>query len=102
MIGLRKLENGDLAAARRRLVRRIEREGMADQRVLAAMEAVPREVFVPEKLAGFHAYRDAPLPIGGGQTISQPSTVALMVDSLELEPTIACWRWGRGRVTRRR
>jgi protein-L-isoaspartate(D-aspartate) O-methyltransferase len=75
----------DLKEARRRLVDRIEREGVADWRVLAAMAAVPREAFVPETLRE-HAYRDAPLPIGRGQTISQPSTVALMTAALELQP----------------
>jgi protein-L-isoaspartate(D-aspartate) O-methyltransferase len=85
MIRMQKSEDGAMAAARHRLMRRIEREGIADERVLAAMETVPREAFVPGKLREF-AYRDAPLPIGGGQTISQPSTVALMVSALELEP----------------
>ena len=85
MIRTRKSDNGDLTVARHRLVRRIEREGIAGAQVLAAMEAVPREAFVAESLRGA-AYRDAPLPIGGGQTISQPSTVALMVDALELAP----------------
>jgi protein-L-isoaspartate(D-aspartate) O-methyltransferase len=54
-----------------------------DERVLAAMRAVPREAFVPEALLG-QAYADGPLPIGSGQTISQPYIVALMREALKL------------------
>lgn len=50
--------------------------GLADARVLDAMERVPRELFVPDESA-FEAYDDSPLPIGAGQTISQPYMVAL-------------------------
>ncbi len=57
--------------------------GIKDTRVLAAMRAVPREDFVPEELAG-SAYDDSPLPIGDGQTISQPYIVALMIEALAL------------------
>lgn len=58
--------------------------GVRDERVLAAMASVPREVFVaPEQAAA--AYLDQPLPIGYGQTISQPYVVALMLEALELE-----------------
>ena len=56
-----------------------------DERVLAAMRAVPRHSFVPTSQLGA-AYADHPLPIGYGQTISQPSLVALMTELLELEP----------------
>lgn len=56
-----------------------------DQRVLAAMRAVPRHSFIPRDQLG-EAYRDYPLPIGYGQTISQPSLVAEMTELLELEP----------------
>ncbi|MDT8449287.1 MAG: protein-L-isoaspartate(D-aspartate) O-methyltransferase [Wenzhouxiangellaceae bacterium] len=59
--------------------------GIRDQRVLAAMGAVPREIFVPEIHRDL-SYCDGPLPIGGGQTISQPYIVALMIEALELEP----------------
>ena len=52
-------------------------------RIRAAMAAVPREAFVPESAAG-RAYVNAPLPIGFGQTISQPYIVAIMSDLLEL------------------
>jgi protein-L-isoaspartate(D-aspartate) O-methyltransferase len=55
------------------------------ERVLDAMAAVPRHAFVPHSQARA-AYRDRPLPIGHGQTISQPYIVALMTDLLDLEP----------------
>jgi protein-L-isoaspartate(D-aspartate) O-methyltransferase len=56
---------------------------VADERVLAAMERVPRELFVPEKLSE-RAYDDAALPIGAGQTISQPYMVARICEALSL------------------
>jgi protein-L-isoaspartate(D-aspartate) O-methyltransferase len=65
------------------MVRALARAGVRDARVLAAFEAVPRHRLVPEALRG-QAYRDAALPIGAGQTISAPSTVAAMTESLEL------------------
>jgi protein-L-isoaspartate(D-aspartate) O-methyltransferase len=59
--------------------------GIADPRVLAAMGLVAREHFVPTALAD-QAYADSPLPIGEGQTISQPYIVALMCEALQLAP----------------
>lgn len=59
--------------------------GIADERVLAAMEKVPRHLFLPAELQP-HAYEDCPLPIGEGQTISQPYIVALMTELLQVEP----------------
>jgi protein-L-isoaspartate(D-aspartate) O-methyltransferase len=56
---------------------------VADERVLAAMERVPRELFVPERLRN-RAYDDAALPIGAGQTISQPYMVARICEALAL------------------
>lgn len=64
--------------------RQIEARGIRDSRVLAAMETVPREEFVSEHLRG-QAYEDGPLPIGQGQTISQPLTVAFMAEALQLK-----------------
>jgi protein-L-isoaspartate(D-aspartate) O-methyltransferase len=58
---------------------------VADERVLHAMERVPRELFVPEKLRD-RAYDDAALPIRGGQTISQPYMVARIAEALALRP----------------
>jgi len=63
--------------------RQLRRRGIEDQRVLAAMELVPRERFVPESQRR-RAYRDGALPIGEGQTISQPWIVARMTAALEL------------------
>jgi protein-L-isoaspartate(D-aspartate) O-methyltransferase len=57
-----------------------------DERVRAALSAVPRDRFVPEELAG-EAWDNVPLPIGSGQTISQPLVVARMCELLELAPT---------------
>jgi protein-L-isoaspartate(D-aspartate) O-methyltransferase len=58
--------------------------GISDPRVLDAMRTVPREAFVPEHLRE-SAYRDSPLPIGLGQTISQPHVVAFMIEALDLQ-----------------
>ncbi len=72
----------ELAAQRARLINHLRRE-IRDERVLRAMEQIPRELFVPE--ASRHlAYEDIPLPIGEGQTISQPFIIALMTQSLQL------------------
>src|SRR5437764_338813 len=57
---------------------------VADEAVLAAMARVPRELFVPEELRD-EAYADAALPLGGGQTISQPYMVALICELLALQ-----------------
>jgi protein-L-isoaspartate(D-aspartate) O-methyltransferase len=62
----------------------LRRRGIRDHRVLDAMGRVPRERFVPPELIG-EAYSDYPLPIGEGQTISQPYIVALMTEGLALE-----------------
>ena len=62
----------------------IKDRGITDARVLAAMQTVPRHRFVPDRLLSV-AYADRPLPIGEGQTISQPYVVALMTDSLDLK-----------------
>jgi protein-L-isoaspartate(D-aspartate) O-methyltransferase len=64
--------------------RQLRRRGIEDERVLAAMAEVPRELFVPESQRG-RAYHDGALPIGDGQTISQPWIVASMCALLELE-----------------
>jgi protein-L-isoaspartate(D-aspartate) O-methyltransferase len=63
--------------------RQLRRRGIADERVLDAMMAVPRERFVPPREHS-RAYRDGALPIGCGQTISQPWIVAAMAQALEL------------------
>jgi protein-L-isoaspartate(D-aspartate) O-methyltransferase len=63
----------------------IARRGVRDERVLDAMRTVPREKFISPELTG-QAYADGPLPIGAGQTISQPYVVALMAAAAELTP----------------
>lgn len=71
--------------ARREMVaRQIRGRGIHSQRVLDAMMDVPRHLFVSQDQAG-QAYADEPLPIGGGQTISQPFMVAAMAEALSLE-----------------
>ncbi len=64
----------------------LRRRGIEDERVLAAMALVPREAFLPDELRD-SAYADAALPIGGGQTISQPYMVALICEQLALQGT---------------
>ncbi len=69
------------ARSRARLVNRLEQRGIEHQGVLDALSAVPRHIFIDEALAHL-AYQDQALPIGQGQTISQPFTVALMTATL--------------------
>ena len=69
------------ARTRARLVQRLREKGIHDPRVLAAIEQVPRHLLIDEALAS-HAYEDTPLPIGHGQTISQPYIVARMTQAL--------------------
>jgi protein-L-isoaspartate(D-aspartate) O-methyltransferase len=69
------------ARTRARMLERLRGEGIRDERVLAAMAAVPRHFFVEEALAS-RAYEDTALPIGFGQTISQPYVVARMIEAL--------------------
>ncbi len=66
---------------RERMIERLREQGIADPRVLHAMGAVPRHLFVDVALA-HRAYDDAPLPLGFGQTISQPFVVARMIELL--------------------
>src|SRR6056297_2455403 len=69
------------ARTRNRLVERLRAGGIRDERVLERILAVPRHLFVDEALAS-RAYEDSALPIGHGQTISQPYTVARMTEAL--------------------
>jgi protein-L-isoaspartate(D-aspartate) O-methyltransferase len=66
---------------RLRMIEALRREGITDERVLAAMTEIPRHAFVEEGIAS-RAYEDTPLPIGHGQTISSPTIVALMTQLL--------------------
>jgi protein-L-isoaspartate(D-aspartate) O-methyltransferase len=75
----------DMQHAREMMVeRQVQRRGLRDSHVLAAMREVPREAFVPDGLREF-AYEDTPLPIEAGQTISQPYIVALMLEAARIQ-----------------
>ncbi len=69
--------------------------GIKDERVLGAMSTVPRHEFVPEDVR-FSAYEDRPLPIGHGQTISQPFIVAFMTEQLRPQPADSVLEVGTG------
>jgi len=73
----------DFEAARAELIEHLSTE-IKDKRVLEAMRSIPRELFVPVE-SRQSAYEDRPLPIGYGQTISQPFIIALMTEALELK-----------------
>jgi len=97
-------QNGDLAGgkadayarAREEMVRtQIAARGITDRRVLDAMRSVPRHLFMPNKI-WYEAYADGPLPIGYGQTISQPYIVGYMTDELKLSPNDRVLEIGTG------
>jgi protein-L-isoaspartate(D-aspartate) O-methyltransferase len=89
--------DGDrFAGARASMVeRQLRRRGIADERLLEAFADVPREAFVEPELAD-HAYADGPLPIGCGQTISQPYIVALMIEAAAIAPSDRVLEVGAG------
>jgi protein-L-isoaspartate(D-aspartate) O-methyltransferase len=70
---------------RHALLETLRDQGISDERVLAAIAAVPREAFVDESFSA-EAYANQPLPISCGQTISQPYIVALMTEALQVNP----------------
>src|SRR5688572_16740090 len=80
---------------REALVARLRREGIGDERVLSAMARVPRHAFVPEGERA-RAYVNEPLPIGHGQTISQPIVVAAMTEAADPCTTDKCLEIGTG------
>src|SRR5713226_8154713 len=83
---LRMRDKKEYTAQREEMIeKQLRRRGVHDAAVLAAMAAVPRHEFVPEELRS-RAYEDVPLPIGAGQTISQPYIVAAMTAALRLQP----------------
>jgi len=89
-------DDAPLAALRSRMVGcQLRGRGIADERVLQAMGRVPRHEFVAEGDRD-QAYEDYPLPIGAGQTISQPYMVGLMLEELELTPTDRVLEVGTG------
>lgn len=83
------------APDRQQLVHQARRHGVRDQAVLDAVARAPREEFVPRRWAR-HAFEDRPLPIGGGQTISQPAMVALMAEAARLGPADRVLEVGAG------
>ncbi len=88
--------NRDWDAARRRMVdEQLRARDISSSRVLDAMRAVPRHLFVPEHRRD-EAYQDSPLPIGHGQTISQPYIVAFMSEALDVEPEHVVLEIGTG------
>jgi protein-L-isoaspartate(D-aspartate) O-methyltransferase len=90
------LEKKEYAAQRIEMIeKQLRRRGITDGAVLAAMTAVPRHEFVSEELRS-HAYDDLPLPIGGGQTISQPYIVAAMTAALRLQSSDRVLEIGTG------
>jgi protein-L-isoaspartate(D-aspartate) O-methyltransferase len=90
------LSGDDDASQRIHMVeRQIVARGVTDPRILRAMQKVPRHVFVPERHRDV-AYGDYPLPIGDGQTISQPFIVAYMTEVLDLKPSDRVLEIGTG------
>jgi protein-L-isoaspartate(D-aspartate) O-methyltransferase len=86
----------ELAEQRARMVEeQLRGRGIRDERVLAAMGKVPREAFVAPEFT-HEAYADGPLPIGHGQTVSQPYMVAAMVEALEVQPSDRVLEVGTG------
>ena len=79
----------------RMVATQLRARGLEDEAVLAAMSRVPRHLFVPEDVSAF-AYADEPLPIGRGQTISQPYIVAYMTEALRLGRTERVLEIGTG------
>ncbi len=85
----------NLEAGKIRLIMDLRRDGILDTRVLGAIERVPREMFVPPDLA-MRAYENVALPIGHGQTISQPLVVAAMTAKLDVGSRMKLLEIGTG------
>jgi protein-L-isoaspartate(D-aspartate) O-methyltransferase len=93
---LRSRDDADMTEERNEMVRsQIQARGVDDPRVLDAMRSVKRHLFVPTASVD-EAYEDFPLPIGEGQTISQPYIVALMTELLDTKPTDRVLEVGTG------
>lgn len=78
-----------------RLILELRRAGITDTGILSAFEKVPRDLFVPDAFLD-QAWEDTPLPIGHGQTISQPTVVARMIHALRPGPTLKVLEVGCG------
>ncbi len=81
--------------SREKLIRFLKDNGITDNKVIEAFEKIPRHFFVPEVLK-FDAYKNSALPLGFGQTISQPLTVAMMTQELELDENHSVLEIGTG------
>ena len=96
IVGIGCEQSKDFASARISMVEnQIIARGVTDPHVISAMKKVPRERFVPENLRHY-AYSDGPVPIGYGQTISQPYIVALMTQELRVNPNDKVLEVGTG------
>jgi protein-L-isoaspartate(D-aspartate) O-methyltransferase len=80
---------------RNKLVKKLAQKGIKDEKVLAAIGRVPRHIFFDQALLS-HAYEDKAFPIGEGQTISQPYTVAFQTEKLEVKPADKILEIGTG------
>ncbi len=87
--------NMSTAPRKIRLIMKLRKAGITDTAVLGAIERVPREAFIPEMFQD-QAYEDMALPIGRGQTISQPLVVAMMTQELKIEPRMKVLEIGTG------
>ena len=85
MVDLSRFHDPDLAESRDKLFQSLRQRPLASEQTLQAMMEVPREAFVEERLRPL-AYEDNALPTSSGQTISQPTVVAMMTTALNLEP----------------
>ncbi len=85
---------------RNKLVKKLRLKGITDEAVLAAIAKVPRHVFFDDALL-VHAYEDKAFPIGEGQTISQPYTVAFQSEKLDVKPGQKVLRLVLAQATRR-
>src|SRR3954470_11728944 len=84
-----------ISNARSELIETLRERGLTDERVLRAIAMVPREEFIPPAFR-HRAYEDSALPIGSGQTISQPFTVGMMTQLLEAQPGMKVLEIGTG------
>jgi protein-L-isoaspartate(D-aspartate) O-methyltransferase len=95
LVEYRRPQREEFVSARKQLVERLRGDGVRDESVLAAFGSVPRHRLVPEALR-HQAYLDRPLPIGDGQTISAPGTVAIMSEAAQLRPSDRVLEIGTG------
>lgn len=95
LLAERERAQGERRVEREHLVRELEQDGIDQPRVLDALRRVPRHRFVPSSVVS-SAYANRPLPIGWGQTISQPYIVAAMTQAVDPKPTDRCLEIGTG------